>query len=280
MASGSEYRDAADGWPARVSGEWAIEKLYYVDRYMRIFTQSMSHHWRLVYLDLLAGPGRCVTEDGACEFDGSPVLAVKTTPPFTTIVAVEAEPALVEGLRARLQPAAQARVLEGDCNAPGVIQQLRAEAHQTGTLTLAFLDMLGTDVTFETIRALSAHCRMDLLITLQINDLVRNADLARGGPQRERFDAFFGTDAWVDVVQQQTTRQMPGTDLATALMDLYVAQLATIEYAHVYPLQRVMRNTTQAPLYRLLLASKHLLGAEFFGKISAIESSGQRGLPL
>jgi hypothetical protein len=84
----------------------------------------------------------------------------------------------------------------------------------------------------------------------------------------------------VMVVHQQASGQLPGTDLATALMDLYVAQLATIEYAHVYPLHRVMRNTTQAPLYRLLLASKNPLGAEFFAKVSAIESGGQRGLPL
>lgn len=280
MASGSEYRLAGDGHLARVSGDWAIDKLYYVERYMRIFTQAMARHWRLVYLDLLAGPGRCVTEDGALEFDGSPILAAKTTPPFETIVAVEAEPALAAGFQTRLQFAAQARVLEGDCNDPAVIQPLRAEAHRANTLTLAFLDMLGTDVTFDTIRALSAGCRMDLLITLQINDLVRNAALALGGPQHVRFDAFFGTDAWAAVVQQQASRQLPGTDLATALMDLYVAQLATIDYAHVYPLQRVMRNTTQAPLYRLLLASKHPLGAEFFEKVSAIESGGQRGLPL
>jgi three-Cys-motif partner protein len=260
MAAGSEYLLAGDGHLARVSGEWAFDKLYYVERYMHIFSQSTEKKWRRICLDLLAGPGRCVFGADGFAFDGSPVLAAKTVPPFTAVVAIESEPALASALRARLSACPTARVIEGNCNDTSVITQLRVEADRLDTLTLAFLDMLGTDVDFGTVRTLTAGCRIDLLITLQISDLVRNAELALTSRQRERFDAFFGTPEWADVVQQHASGDRQGMDLATALTELYVAQLSTLGYLYVQPLQRLMKNTTQAPLYRLLLASKHPLG--------------------
>ena len=69
--SGSEYRPSiVDGLPARVSGPWAQEKLAYLSKYMSIFNVGMKNKWRRVYLDLLAGPGRCVEDDSGIEFDG------------------------------------------------------------------------------------------------------------------------------------------------------------------------------------------------------------------
>jgi hypothetical protein len=50
--------------PARVSGPWTREKLTYVEKYAAAFMKAMAPKRRagkwseLVYLDLLAGPGR------------------------------------------------------------------------------------------------------------------------------------------------------------------------------------------------------------------------------
>lgn len=67
------------------------------------------------------------------------------------------------------------------------------------------------------------------------------------------------------------------SDRATALCDFYGEQLAQIGYGQVEQLHRLMKNRRNAPLYRLLLASRHPRATEFFRKIAAIEHDGQRG---
>lgn len=84
---------AADGLIARESGEWAGDKLFYVARYMDIFTGSMKNKWaHRAYIDLMSGPGLCVVPSTGREFDGSPLLALKTKTPFTDVLLVEADP--------------------------------------------------------------------------------------------------------------------------------------------------------------------------------------------
>jgi hypothetical protein len=79
------------------------------------------------------------------------------------------------------------------------------------------------------------------------------------------------------VIERFDRRESCRSDLATALADLYGEQLATLGYDHIAQLHRLMKNTRNAPLYRLLLASRNPRAAEFFQKISAIEHNGQRG---
>jgi three-Cys-motif partner protein len=275
----SEYLPANDGGLARVSGGWAREKLYYVSRYMHVFSLAMKQKWsQRLYFDLMAGPGLCITDDGRDTFDGSPLLAAKTAPPFTSVIAVEEHPDLVSALGARLAPFPHARIVRGDCNNCGVIEELRGEAAKPDTLALAFLDMLGTDVAFSTIQALTRGARIDLLITFQVNDLCRNATMALEGQQRRRFDTFFGTSDWARIVaMEQRANRSPG-QTASALTEFYAERLGAIGYPCVQPLHRLMKTTTDAPLYRLILASKHPRGAELFTKITKVEASGQRGL--
>ena len=92
-----------------------------------------------------------------------------------------------------------------------------------------------------------------------------------------RFDLFFGSPAWRDVVRRFERGQTERSDVATALVDFYGQQLAAIGYDQVAQLHILMRNTKNAPLYRLLLASRSPRATDFFEKIARIEHDGQRG---
>ena len=76
---GSRYRPSViDGLPARISGQWAREKLKYLDKYIHLFNVGMKNRWRnRLFLDLLAGGGKCVDEDTGEEFDGSPRSVIR-----------------------------------------------------------------------------------------------------------------------------------------------------------------------------------------------------------
>jgi len=171
MSGGSEYRaSAADGLPARVSGAWAREKLEYLAKYMSIFNVGIKNKSERVYIDLMAGPGRCVEDDTGDEFDGSPLLAVNQKEPFTETVLVEGDAALAAALRQRVE--GRATVVEADCNHTALIEQLRDRLGY-GRLGLAFADNLGLDVTLATLLTLTQDRKVDLCITFQVGDLKR-----------------------------------------------------------------------------------------------------------
>jgi three-Cys-motif partner protein len=224
------YLQASDGLPARVSGAWAKDKLYYVERYFTIFNKGMYRKWpRRAYVDLMAGPGRCITANGAEEFDGSPILAATSAPEFEQCVFVEADPDLGQALATRTaQHGHRVSILPGDCNDPAVVERIR-QAVKGAALSVVFVDMLGLDVWFSTLQALTAGRKMDLLITLQVNDLTRNAMSASTEAQDpDRFDRFFGASGWREAVKDCTARRKPAQDVAAALTEYYIERLGTI----------------------------------------------------
>ena len=273
----SRYATARDNLPARVSGPWAQEKLAALAEYFKIVNTVMKVRWPTCFIDLMAGCGKCVLESGE-EFDGSPLLAVACDPPFGSIVLVEDDAELAAALKTRVQiKGATATILRGDCNAPTLIKDVRAAAPST-SLAIAFLDNLGLDVHMETIRSLTAGRRMDLVVTFQVNDMTRNVDRAcTDVTEGERWDRFFGTPTWRDTVDSFNRKQLMVTDVGSALADFYIRQLAIVGYPHCRQLNRTLKNTKNAPLYRLILFSRHPLGAKLFGAISASTNS-QRGL--
>lgn len=194
----SQYIDARDGLPARVSGRWAREKLHYVRRYNEIVASGMKRKWAARgYLDLMAGSGRCTLANGQ-EFDGSPLVALSTTPPFDEALFVEADPELCAALHTRVaaaQGSPMPTILPGECNGQDTREEILKNLSTDG-LTVAFADMLGVGVAFDTVTCLSNARRLDWLITFQVNDLQRNATRALESGDGSRLDAFFGSPDW------------------------------------------------------------------------------------
>ena len=264
-----------DGLPSRDSGPWAADKLYYISRYFYAFNQAMKHKgWpRRAYADLLAGPGRCVDrETGEC-FEGSPLLALRTEPSFTHHIFVEGDPVGAAALRQRLTAAGQSPylVFEQDCNSGETIARLRDVLAQP--LGLLFVDTLALDtVRFETLRQLTTSLHFDLIYTFQISDALRNLDRAQAA-QSQRYGSGLGSEwapAW------QAYRRPPFTSDADALTAFFEQQLRSLGYNHVEGLHTTMKNSKNASLYRLVLASHHETAIKLWRNVSAIESTGQR----
>ena len=274
--TGSSYRlSAVDGLPARISGPWAKEKLTYLDKYMHLFNVGMKNHWgNRVFLDLLAGCGRCVDDTGE-EFDGSPLRAIQCEEPFTRVICVESDAGLADALVQRTMGKAQ--VIRDDCNNAKTIEHLRSSLGYR-TLGLAFIDNLGLDVPLSTIAALTEGRLVDLFIVFQIGDIKRNIrDVLTGRDDPDRFDAFFGT-GWKDIAANAEGENLTADETTTRLLEFYADQLRAIGYKNIGHSRRVMKNSTGVGLYRLILAGRHERAVDFFDKVSAIEPGGQRRL--
>jgi three-Cys-motif partner protein len=108
------------------------------------------------------------------KFDGSPLRALQCSPGFTSVILVESSAKLRVTLEKRVSIFGdRVKVLPGDCNADNTIADIRSQI-PAKSLTLAFADMLGLEVTFETLRQRTKNQKMDLAITFQVSDLVRN----------------------------------------------------------------------------------------------------------
>jgi three-Cys-motif partner protein len=272
----SEYRTATDGLPARVSGPWAEDKLDALSRYSRIVLRAVKNKWKgLIYVDLLAGGGKCILRGTNKEFDGSPLLALECNDPsFTTVVLVESDGRLCRALRTRTAAAAdRVTVIDGDCNAADVIRAVRS-AVPTGTLSIVFIDNLGLNVTFSTISRIVAGRAMDLIVTFQVSDLKRNARSAlTNDTEAGRWDRFFGTREWRRVIADFEAKRIVAPDLGSALADFYADRLAKLGYSERGQMNRAMANMRGAPLYRVMLFSKHPLARKLF----SVASRGSQG---
>jgi hypothetical protein len=115
---------ATDQLIARQGGSWTADKLYYLQRYATGFMTAMAPKrdgglWEaLVYIDLLAGPGIDMDRNSGREFPGSPLIALRTTPPFDRIFLGDAHGETVQALQQRIPEADAARVdlKRGDCH--------------------------------------------------------------------------------------------------------------------------------------------------------------------
>ncbi len=272
-----------DGLPMRSSGPWAAEKLDYLKRYIDIFETSMREKWPIRnYIDLLAGPGKNHVRETEQVLLGSPLLALTTTYPFTGYYFLDFEQTNVDALQERCRTSEQStkvKVFSGDCNVvvDTVLAELMPEASRS--LNLAFLDSEGLELRWDTVAKLASLTRIDLIINYPQGGLNRVMPQAIEEDGDTLVDNFFGGKDWRTIYQDW--RVSRGTDLHWRLLDLYKSRLQGIGYKEVKRDDEIgdeplMRNAKRnAPLYRLLFASKHALGNQFWHKVTRRDVHGQ-----
>jgi three-Cys-motif partner protein len=277
-----------DGLIMRSSGSWALEKLDYLQRYINAFVISMHDKpWRAMhYIDLFAGPGKCRVRDSDETYLGSPIIALKAPHSFTRYYFVDLEPDNISALRERcsVSPFAdRVRYLVGDSNQ--VVHEVAASIstidqefipRQWSSLNLAFLDPAGIDLYWETVEILAQINRMDLVIHYPQMGLSRFMPKAFDSPEENKVDLFFGGREWRKIYRKWRTR----TGLHRKLIDYYKEKLHRLGYEEVLrgdepePLMRSEKR--KAPLYRLIFASKHPLGHDFWRAVTKRDVYGQQ----
>ena len=160
-------KKAADGLPARTGGIWTREKLRYLQKYASAFMSAMGPKrsqgaWeRLVYVDLLAGPGLGIDTQSGEEFYGSPLIALAVRPKFDHLYLADKGRENIAALKRRIsvEDSNRVTITHGDCN---VLVDDTLKQISTKTLGLAFVDPQGFEVHFDTL-AKFARRRIDLL---------------------------------------------------------------------------------------------------------------------
>lgn len=279
-----------DGLPMRESGSWVAEKLDYLKRYIAIFENSMyTQPWRRRnYIDLFSGPGKCIVPETQDVYLGSPLLALTTEHPFTDYFFVDLDQNNVDALQKRISASPlESHVWHtvGDANQKvvEVVEQILAADRiylpgMRSCLNLAFLDPAGIDLHWKTVVALAKPYSMDLVIYYPQMGLERNMPKLYQTMEGNKIDLFFGSTEWRQIFIEWRSKEV---GLHRHLMDHYKNNLLKLGYKDALRDDEVgdeplIRNAGKnAPLYRLLFASKHPLGHDFWHKITNRNVYGQ-----
>ena len=279
---------AAHGYRARPAGPWTRDKLRYMERYASAFMTAMAPKRRqgkwnhLVYIDLLAGPGKGIDRATRAEFDGSPLRALRVRPKFDRVYLGDARARNVTILRRRIATEDLQRVdIEvDDCNvrAEKIVGSLPSK-----TLGLAFIDPEGFEATFSMFRAL-ARRPIDILLLFPSGIGIRRNLRAFVKQPSSPMDALWGGPEWRDL---PLAKQAAGRRLSAAEADTldrpwiqrFREKMTGIGFEYQDESDPCFRNIRNAPMYHLLFFSRHSAGLQIWKNTKKIEPTGQRPLP-
>lgn len=252
-----------DGLPVRESGPWIIRKYHYLRRYLEIFSVGMRKKWsRLTYIDLFAGPGKCVIGQTREETDGSALISLSYN--FDRYIFVEWDRSHMDALKERCKSSGKETKVEfipGDCN--WEISKVRPQG-----LGVAFIDPTGIDFYYDTLRTLTTGRSVDLLMTIMLGmDIKRNLELYRRQGDNSELSRFLGGSVPWDRISN-----------AQDVMVVYRERLRQLDYSTAEFKDIIVRNEKNVPMYFLTFASKHPRGLEFWEKISTVDETGQMDL--
>lgn len=262
-----------DGLPTRDSRVWAEEKLFAWYRYVNITTKAMvgKPQWSagIYYVDLFAGPGICKLRSGR-RIPGSPLIAAHAPKRFDNLLLCELNSENANACRQRLasSPSSDSfMVMEGDCN--DVVHDIRKQIPKW-SLTVAFIDPESLQIHFDSLRALTEDRRVDLLIlfpdAMEVN---RNVDTYYFPREDTKLDQVLGNDSdW-----RERMRANPAGNRRRILTDAYLHQIET-RLGYLLADEVVIRQkhgNKRLDLYRLIYASRHQQGIDFWKKSVARE---------
>jgi three-Cys-motif partner protein len=259
-----------DGLPVRKSGEWAKRKHHYLKNYCGITTGSMCKKFKLVYLDVMAGPGRCQIEGTNEEFPGSPLVALDYE--FSKYIFIEDDSESVNALERRVSnhpKASKIKIVPGNWIKVVESGELKFD---NSTLVVAFVDPTGISQTpISAMKALAASPRIDLLVTIQYRlGIVWNAPQYRKSRSGQTaLDNFLGDQHWREWENKEAGEF--GRLAVEHFCDKFQREERFIGTRHI-PIPE------GNPLYRFTLFSRHPLGESFWLKILKTDEKGQREL--
>lgn len=280
---------AQDGLPARRSGPWTRDKLTYLEKYASAFMRAMAPKrnegkWdQLVYLDLLAGPGRAIDTSTGSEFDGSPLRVVKIEPRFDRLFFGDLSRKNIAALRRRIPQSDLSRVdlRVGDCNA---LAEEIVGGLSKRTLGLAFVDPQGFEAKFQMLRAFATR-PIDVLFLFPSGiGIGRNLrDFARR--VHSPMDDLWGGREWRDLPPAKLAAgvRLSAEDrlsLNRPWVFEFRSKVSRIGFLYQDEAEPSFANEKNSRMYHLLFFSQHPAGLTIWRGIKKIEPSGQRQLPL
>ena len=256
-----------------------IEKLDAHRRYADAYTKALENQpskderFTLHYVDAFAGRGEVLLRGSAEVVPGSAVQALNTVKRrFDQLLLIDIDPAncdRLEEIVAERGDGNRAEVKRGDANLelPKFCSWLGGP--QGGMArAFVFIDPYAMQVSWETIEAIAATKRADMLMLFPLMAVRRNAK-TMAWPTQEHSIAltkFYGDDSWRSLYSQSGTRVVrEGGD--KAIIKCYVERLDSI-FERVVDPGRTLGSADDGSLFTMLFGASNPNGAEVAARIA------------
>ena len=278
-----DFKATYDGLSVVELDSWSLEKLHFLNRLIDIFTVGMKNKFSMInFINLFCGPGMMLEKSSGQFYYGSPMIAWRTDHPFTHYYFCDNDPLFMRDLEQRCNDSQnKANYYCEDANVAvgSITADINYRTKEVGSsLNLAFMDQFSFELQWPTIESLSHVGRMDLLIYYPESAINRNLEMFSKQDGGTAMDTYFGSHLWREIVKSYPSKR-PG-ELTRPLMDFYKQNLRKLGYRAIETYEPGFRGPSYSIIYRLLFASKHPRGADFWNKATNRALNGQIPLPL
>lgn len=265
----------SDGFPVQCVGVWVKDKYYYLGRYLnasREVRKKFSNRSNAVFIDLFTGPGKCVIKDENREIDGGALRVLnREEAQFNESFLFDIGADNVAALDKRIDKKFNCHIKCGDSNI--LVKELMSELlKKYYRYHFVFIDPFNpSNLKFSTLTELARLDRIDMLIHFPIMAIRRNWK-SWVKKKNTILDDFLGTKEWRDKITSLSEDRI--FDL---LINIYKDELSKIGCKFVFDLRPVViKNTKNAPLYDLILASKEPLAQKIWNTVINRSPNGQK----
>jgi three-Cys-motif partner protein len=188
-------------------GIWSEVKLAIIEEYASAYATIMEASrrdripsLRWIYIDAYAGPGYHVSRTSGELVEGSPRIALNTSPPFHEYHFIDTEPRRAEQLRELAGPRTDVFIYNEDCNKVLLRDVFPRARYEHYRRALCLLDPYNINLTWEVIEAAGKARSVEIFMNLMIMDINRNA--ARRDPEKsipskmDQLTLLWGDESW------------------------------------------------------------------------------------
>lgn len=278
-----------DNLSVQCVGSWAEDKYFFLEKYLnatREARRKFSENENAVFIDLFAGPGKCIIRGSQEEILSGGMRALnKAEPSFNEYYYFDIQDINADSLKRRIAAKSNCFVECGDSNIliKKLVEKLEQKSYR---YHFAYIDPFGPEgLKFETLKELAKLKKMDMMINFPIGPIKRNLS-AWVKRVNTPLDNFLGIDKW-----RVKIKNVSKNKIYQVLIDTFKDQLKIIGYPeeglrlaasdgniHSGLPTVPVRNTRDVDLYVLVLASKHPLGQKIWNSIIKLGPDGQRGI--
>lgn len=196
-------------------GIWSEVKLAIVKEYASAYATILDGtrrksipNLRWLYIDAYAGPGLHLSKATKEIVDGSPLIALKTTPAFSEYHFIDADPKRAGQLRGIAGDREDVHIYSADCNDILLEKVFPRAEYKDYRRALCLLDPYNINLKWEVIEAAGRMGSVEVFLNFMIMDINRN--VLRKNPDKaiqskvEQLTRLWGDESWIDAAYDTT----------------------------------------------------------------------------
>jgi three-Cys-motif partner protein len=262
-------------------GIWSEVKLAIIKKYASAYARIMDAQrrnkiptLRWLYIDAYAGPGYHISKTSGELVEGSPLIALNTSPPFHEYHFIDTEVRRAAQLRELAGRRNDVFVYAEDCNKVLLREVFPRAKYEDYRRALCLLDLYNINLTWNVIETAGKMGSVDVFMNLMVMDINRNA--MRRNPDKslrskmDQLTRLWDDESWkeagyttVETLFGDDFKKVSNEKFAEAFRER-LKQKAGFKFV---PAPMPMKTKSRSTIYYLYFASKKAVAADIVNDI-------------